>query len=776
MVDTTNLGITLVDANQDQKEVTLNQSTQDLEDAITEVHSVLVDDSDAATITQDDTRQHLLFTLDDDSPAPTGAITITFTAFERGLIAVQNNTSFAATLERASQSTPPVLPAGELRIYLIDGTDILEAGGGSSALAVEDEGSGLGSFTTMNFVGAGVTSVDAGGGEVTVTIPGGGSGSGGVNIAKIGALIRLTGNETISAATDTQIPWDATIYDDTFDPQDGGPVQRLWLGVDKSFVDGDVTVGADTVAETAHGFVDGEGPVRLSSSGTLPAGLATSTDYWMIAVDNDTLAFATSRANALVDTRVDITAAAGGGTHTINTSTKFVVPAGVTKVNLTFNARVSNDDFHFLLKKNFVEFNGEFFVHSSLNTSGVQVANGSSFDLVVSEGDVFELETRSVPGGTVSTDSETWFGMAIEEAADVPADTSASFRNLIVNGDFRISQRGEGVAIVSADDLTGEPYGPDRFFAGEEAGPESRYDVEHVATGGPDGFPNFFRLDVTTAETAVAAGEATFISTRLEAQNLQHLEFGDTGARKLALQFYMQSPKTGTHCVALVQPDGTRSIVTEFEVAVADAWELHRVIFDGDPSGTINDDTGAGLQIVWPVIAGADFQVAADAWAAGIDYATSNQQNLADNAANNIDLTGAQLEVISENATVGSAFEHRPITIELELCQRYYERLDYDSVSLESITNGATVSATQGRANLNFREKRITPAVTSTAAGTFSWMEGDITTQALGTIGFSRIGRRGVDIEAGLTGAATGGGQLRRDATDTTFIEIDAEL
>ena len=51
-------------------------------------------------------------------------------------------------------------------------------GGGGSGIAVKDEGSSLGTgFTILNFAGAGVAATDAGGGQATVTISGGGSGA-----------------------------------------------------------------------------------------------------------------------------------------------------------------------------------------------------------------------------------------------------------------------------------------------------------------------------------------------------------------------------------------------------------------------------------------------------------------------------------------------------------------------------------------------------------------------------------------------------------------------
>jgi len=240
-------------------------------------------------------------------------------------------------------------------------------------------------------------------------------------------------------------------------------------------------------------------------------------------------------------------------------------------------------------------------------------------------------------------------------------------KNLVQNGAMTVSQRGTGVILAGFDSTT-DSYGPDRFMMSGSGSPQNRGEIEHVTTGGPAGFPNFMRYDLTTAESAVAAGELTAIYHKIEAQNLQHLLYGTAGALAVTLQFYMRSPKTGTHCVALYQEDGARSYVREFTVAVADTWEQHSVTFPGDASGTINDDTGSGFRIVWPIIAGSNYQVAADGWAAGADYATSNQQNLADNVANNIDLTGVQMEV----GSVATDFAHEDIGTTLNKCQRYF--------------------------------------------------------------------------------------------------------
>lgn len=56
--------------------------------------------------------------------------------------------------------------------------------------------------------------------------------------------------------------------------------------------------------------------VRLTTTTTLPAGLATATDYYVIRLSDTTFSLATSYANAIAGTEINITST-GTGTHTI---------------------------------------------------------------------------------------------------------------------------------------------------------------------------------------------------------------------------------------------------------------------------------------------------------------------------------------------------------------------------------------------------------------------------------------------------------------------------
>lgn len=126
---TDNLRKVAITSNQDQKEVTSNDADNELDAAITESIIVLVDDTNAATIAQADYERNCIFQLNNDSPAPTAAVTITCPAAKRGLFAIENNLSYNATVEITSQpQTSPIVQSGKHAVLFSDGVDVLLAG------------------------------------------------------------------------------------------------------------------------------------------------------------------------------------------------------------------------------------------------------------------------------------------------------------------------------------------------------------------------------------------------------------------------------------------------------------------------------------------------------------------------------------------------------------------------------------------------------------------------------------------------------------------------
>lgn len=99
----------------------------------------------------------------------------------------------------------------------------------------------------------------------------------------------------------------------------------------KTFAAAAVNVTNNTATITAHGYLTGL-KVQVSNPGTLPTGISAATDYYVIKVDADTIKFATSQANALAGTAVDITAA-GAGTNTVEVVTTIAGSVKLQKNN-----------------------------------------------------------------------------------------------------------------------------------------------------------------------------------------------------------------------------------------------------------------------------------------------------------------------------------------------------------------------------------------------------------------------------------------------------------
>jgi hypothetical protein len=77
--------------------------------------------------------------------------------------------------------------------------------------------------------------------------------------------------------------------------------------------------GTDLVTIAAHGLATGDGPFQLTTTTTLPDGLSLATDYWVIVVSASTFQFASSYADAIAGTEIDIIDD-GTGTHTMANS------------------------------------------------------------------------------------------------------------------------------------------------------------------------------------------------------------------------------------------------------------------------------------------------------------------------------------------------------------------------------------------------------------------------------------------------------------------------
>ena len=99
--------------------------------------------------------------------------------------------------------------------------------------------------------------------------------------------------------------------------QEDGTASDISVAETTPGVDSAVDVSNENITISSHGLTTGL-KVQASSTGTLPAGLSTSTDYFVIAVDDNTVRLATSLENALAGTAINLTdQGTAAATHTL---------------------------------------------------------------------------------------------------------------------------------------------------------------------------------------------------------------------------------------------------------------------------------------------------------------------------------------------------------------------------------------------------------------------------------------------------------------------------
>jgi hypothetical protein len=292
-------------------------------------------------------------------------------------------------------------------------------------------------------------------------------------------------------------------------------------------------------------------------------------------------------------------------------------------------------------------------------------------------------------------------------------------RNLIINGAMNVSQRGTSHAF--AHDVTTNAYTLDRFFFEMNAMDELDVTVtQDSSVPSGQGFANSMKVDITTAESTLASDEFVRILQKIEAQNLQVLNYGTSDAKTTTLSFWVKSNLTGAFAVSMYEADGNRIIGSTYTISSANTWEKKTITFVGDTGGTINNDNGEGFWLNFCLATGSD-RTGTDnsSWGAFANAKLFNGQvaNITSSASNDFYLTGVQLEV-GQNPT---EFEHEPFERALTKCQRYYEIL-----SVTSSTSNLSGPVAVGQ-NTNERktigpyfyktEKRAAPTVANVTIG-----------------------------------------------------------
>jgi hypothetical protein len=252
----------------------------------------------------------------------------------------------------------------------------------------------------------------------------------------------------------------------------------------------------------------------------------------------------------------------------------------------------------------------------------------------------------------------------------------AGRRNLIINGDMKVAQRGTSASYGVSD----QGYKTvDRWRFNVSGNVDQFAATASQDTDAPAGFSNSAKTVVTTAETGIGGGdERTSVETRIEAQDLQMLNYGTSDARDMTLSFWVKSNVTGKFSVNFRAHDQGDAYNTPYHINSADTWEYKTVYIKGNTlSGSIANDNGIGIWVRFMLFVSADQRNDSftNNWvnSSTASYGPTDMQSEWGLTVNDYwQITGVQLEI----GKVATPFEHRSYGEELALCQRYYQTIE----------------------------------------------------------------------------------------------------
>ena len=351
---------------------------------------------------------------------------------------------------------------------------------------------------------------------------------------------------------------------------------------------------------------------------------------------------------------------------------------------------------------------------------GEWVLNGSI------QGAAFTADGRLGLGVTNPTQALEVAGSAVV-AGTLSAGNPLMFRNRIINGDFRIDQRGGGGAVTPAG--YGQYY-LDRWNIYN--GTIGNCTVQQVSDA-PVPSPFVNSLSVTKNSTS---GEIWLIHV-IEGYNIADFQMGTTNAQGFTVSFWVKCTTSGA--VSLTFNNNNKTYYsTSFNVGSASAWQYITITVPPCTNGSWNNTSSGGIWMYINLGITNSFNTSiVNAWTT--DASTTFKQTSGLTALPNgavFKITGVQLE----KGSVATPFEVVPYGTQLALCQRYYQTVLQAALYRRYMSN-------IDRQPITFPPMRAAPTGTPAALGTPT---------NLASISFTSYGVMSGYLDVGYTAGGTG--------------------
>ena len=279
----------------------------------------------------------------------------------------------------------------------------------------------------------------------------------------------------------------------------------------------------------------------------------------------------------------------------------------------------------------------------------------------------------------------------LAKMGEVLTNSQIGRKNVVINGAMQISQRSTSVTGLGGG--SGGYQTLDRFRIGMGATSAGRYTMSQSAVTDLSGFSNALKIDCTTADTSIAAGEALIIQQRLEGFNLQQIKATSTSTRAFTVSFYAKSNASRAIASEITFTNGTNKQISKLHT-IGTSWARYTMTVPAASSTQIDNDNSHEADLNFWIHAGSTYtggtlnddaldSITNANRAAGIGSIFASTDNT-------LEITGLQVEL----GSVATPFEHRSFGEELALCQRYHYRAGKAESPFTNFGQGWAVSAT----------------------------------------------------------------------------------
>ena len=352
-------------------------------------------------------------------------------------------------------------------------------------------------------------------------------------------------------------------------------------------------------------------------------------------------------------------------------------------------------------------------------------------------------------------------------------------QNAIENASFTVDQYGH----VTRSGLQNSSLGiQDRWFYMGGASPPAIWTYSNESNGGTDAKSKWGKWLCTTGGSPDATDHA----------NIRQTIIGNNGGGFLGTDGLFENAVLSMDVIGhLNTPDapyvlaigvktlqGTaRQYIGHVTITTDAVWQRVSLVIPEDSTADIDPGTGSDWQIGIGLIGGSSRLATANTWENNVANVsnTSGSQNWGATANNYLGIANVKLQP----GQIATPFIPRSYAEELDICKYYAEKLSYDTNGFQLVAIGGFSANNAIQASVTYEEKRATPAITSSAAGTFQLNAYAVGGNDATSVAYNEPGKTNFRFAAEYGGTGytqDNAGQIRRDATDDTYIFITAEI